>query len=38
LLHFGSVRAVMMATEEQLQEVEGVGNKKAKNIILLLTG
>jgi DNA excision repair protein ERCC-4 len=37
LLHFGSVRTVMLATEAQLQEVEGIGNKKAKNIIQLLT-
>ena len=37
LLHFGSVRAVMLASEDQLKEVEGIGNKKAKQIILLLT-
>ncbi|MBL4631193.1 MAG: multidrug MFS transporter [Paraglaciecola sp.] len=37
LRHFGSVRSVMLATEEQLKEVAGVGNKTAKNITLLLT-
>ena len=37
LLHFGSVRAVMLANEDQLKEVEGIGNRKAKQIVLLLT-
>ena len=37
LLQFGNVRAVMSASVEQLQEVEGIGNQKAKQIISLLT-
>ena len=37
LLHFGSVRAVMTASEEQLIEVQGIGKQKAKQIVLLLT-
>jgi Fanconi anemia group M protein len=32
LLHFGSVEAVLNAQEKELQEVEGVGDKKAKRI------
>ena len=37
LLHFGNIRAVMSATEQQLTKVAGVGNKKAKEIISILT-
>ncbi len=32
LKHFGSVEAVLLAQEKELQEVEGVGDKKAKRI------
>jgi len=37
LNHFGSVRAVMNASREQLMEVDGVGNKKAEEIHNVLT-
>lgn len=36
LLHFGSIRSVMQATIMQLQEVEGIGVNKAKQIVQLL--
>ena len=36
LNHFGSVAAVMNASEEELQTVEGIGKKKAKMIKSLL--
>lgn len=36
LTHFGSVRAVMNATESELQEVEKLGEKKAKIIRALI--
>ncbi len=34
--HFGSVRAVLSATEEELTEVRGVGRKIAKEIVRVL--
>jgi ERCC4-type nuclease len=37
LTHFGSVRAVMNASKEQLMEVEGVGKKKAEEVHNVLT-
>ena len=37
LRHFGSVQAVMMATEKQLMEVEGIGRKKAREIRTILS-
>jgi len=36
LTHFGSVRAVMNASEEELKEVEKLGEKKAKVIRALI--
>jgi DNA excision repair protein ERCC-4 len=37
LEHFGSVRAVMNATKEQLMKVDGVGPKRAEEIHAVLT-
>ncbi len=36
LNHFGNARAVFKASEKELQEVEGIGSKKAETIIELL--
>ncbi|MBP5699938.1 MAG: DEAD/DEAH box helicase [Methanobrevibacter sp.] len=38
LEHFGSVKAVLSADEKQLQEVEGIGKKTAKNIREVVEG
>ncbi len=35
LSHFGSVKAVVNATEEELKEVNGIGKEKAKKIFNL---
>ena len=35
LKHFGSVQAVITAKEEELQKIEGIGEKRAKKIIEL---
>jgi len=37
LRHFGSVERVFTATEEELQEVEGIGPKKAREIRKVIT-
>jgi Fanconi anemia group M protein len=37
LKHFGSVRAVMNASKEELMEVDGVGPKRAEEIHDVLT-
>ncbi len=37
LKHFGSVESVFTATEEELMEVEGIGEKKAKEIRRVIT-
>lgn len=37
LQHFGSIKAVMTANGEQLQKISGIGTKKAKRIVSLLT-
>ncbi|NJE04949.1 DEAD/DEAH box helicase [Thermococcus sp. M36] len=37
LKHFGSVERVFTATEEELQEVEGIGPKKAREIRKVIT-
>ncbi|WP_297437019.1 DEAD/DEAH box helicase [Thermococcus sp.] len=37
LRHFGNVERVFTATEEELQEVEGIGPKKAREIRKILT-
>jgi len=37
LRHFGSVRAVMSASKDELMQVEGVGEKRAKEVYAVLT-
>ena len=35
--HFGNVERVFTATEDELMEVEGIGEKKAKEIRRVIT-
>ena len=37
LAHFGSIKDIVNATEEELREVEGVGKNIASSIIEILT-
>ncbi len=37
LSHFGSVRSIVNASEKELQEVDNMGEKKARKIVKLLT-
>ena len=36
LHHFGSIRAIVTASEQELQEVEGVGKKIANAIVEMM--